>query len=263
MRVIAIDWSGAKDEASQRRHIWIADTGDCSVGLWSGETREHVCAWLIAETKRSTVPMIVGFDFAFSFPSSFLRMRELSSVEELWHDATQNGEAWLSSCEAPFWGRPRKKCPPTHTSDGFRLTDRAIEVNGIRPKSPFQIGGAGAVGTGSIRGMPVLLRLREAGFSIWPFHEPGPLVALEIYPRLLTGGVRKKNAQARIEYLRNCAFDSIPAEVRKNAEQSEDAFDALVSAVRMRRRVTDFAKLRRTTDEIERLEGRIWQPAMP
>ena len=41
-------------------------------------------------------------------------------------------------------------------------------LTSVRPKSTFQIGGAGAVGTGSLRGMPHLLTLREAGCAVWP-----------------------------------------------------------------------------------------------
>ena len=50
--------------------------------------------------------------------------------------------------------------------------ERAARVRGIAPKSVFQIGGAGSVGTASLRGMPVLQRLREAGFAVWPFDRP-------------------------------------------------------------------------------------------
>src|SRR6202012_1913196 len=47
--------------------------------------------------------------------------------------------------------------------------ERAAKMKGITAKSPFQIGGSGSVGTGSLRAMPALLRLREAGFRVWPF----------------------------------------------------------------------------------------------
>src|ERR1035438_6219537 len=50
--------------------------------------------------------------------------------------------------------------------------EQAAKVKGIAPKSPFQIGGAGAVGTGTLRGIPELERLHEAGFRVWPFEEP-------------------------------------------------------------------------------------------
>jgi catechol 2,3-dioxygenase-like lactoylglutathione lyase family enzyme len=61
----------------------------------------------------------------------------------------------------------------------------------------FQIGGAGAVGTGSLRGMQHLADLAHAGFSIWPFDRPGWPLAVEIYPRLFTPGVVKSRHRAR------------------------------------------------------------------
>ena len=54
--------------------------------------------------------------------------------------------------------------------------------------------------------MPWLMKLREAGFRVWPFEVgclgegPQPLL-VEMYTRLLTGAVKKSNAVARREYL--------------------------------------------------------------
>jgi hypothetical protein len=50
-------------------------------------------------------------------------------------------------------------------------------------KSVFQIGGAGAVGTGSVRGMPLLAALSADGFSVWPFEDASERMVIEIYPR--------------------------------------------------------------------------------
>ena len=51
--------------------------------------------------------------------------------------------------------------------------------------------------------MAGLLRLREAGFGIWPYDAPSvkkPLV-VEIYTRLMTGAVKKSSEVARTAYL--------------------------------------------------------------
>ena len=77
-------------------------------------------------------------------------------------------------------------------------------------KSTFQIGGAGSVGTGSLRGMPHLRRLRQAGFSIWPFHSASPWTVMEIYPRLLTGPVHKSSHEHRARYLGDSALAGCP-----------------------------------------------------
>jgi hypothetical protein len=134
----------------------------------------------------------------------------------------------------------------------FRRTELAVKRK-FAVKSVFQIGGAGAVGTGSIRGMPLLHRLRSAGASVWPFDAPGWPRVVEIYPRLLTGPVVKSSAAARDAYLarRYPALGPIA---------SEDAFDAAVSALTMARHADDLAALPTESDPELRREGRIWYP---
>jgi hypothetical protein len=63
------------------------------------------------------------------------------------------GKDLLAACEPPFWGRPGKPNPHSKEQLCWR-TDLKDGLGG--EKSVFQIGGAGAVGTGSIRGMPHL-----------------------------------------------------------------------------------------------------------
>jgi hypothetical protein len=153
----------------------------------------------VAEAER-TPRMVVGLDFAFSLPAWFLEQRNLKSAQELWALADREAEAWIAACRPPFWGRPGTRRPDLQVH--FRRTELdAPATAGIRPKSVFQIGGAGAVGAGSLRGMRLLHRLRAAGFSIWPFDPPGWPRVVEIYPRLLTGPVNKSSADARAAHL--------------------------------------------------------------
>ena len=145
--------------------------------------------------------------------------------------AAGQGERWLArECEEVarderFWGAPHKRPEEFCGEDlhaSMRTTDmdnkitpkmlegdpeRAAKVKGITPKSPFQIGGSGSVGTGSLRAMPFLLTMREAGFRVWPFEsarldgtKPQPLL-VEMYTRLMTGAVKKSNEEARKVYL--------------------------------------------------------------
>ena len=133
-------------------------------------------------------------------------------------------------------------------------------MKGIGPKSVFQIGGAGTVGTGSIRGMPVLDALHTSGARIWPFVGGGgkPLV-VEIYPRLLTGKVRKSDPAERHKLLAECYPRLQPEHVRL-AVASEDAFDATVSALVMIEHIDDLRALPEEHDPELCLEGRIWHP---
>lgn len=255
-RVFAIDWSGAARRAS--RTIWVAGVRDGVVEqLENGRDRAAIADFLI-DAQRRDPHMVVGMDFAFSLPEWFLTERGCESAIDLWGAAEAEGERWLSRCEPPFWGRPGRRRP--ELSSHFRRADEEVPaVQGIRPKSPFQVGGAGAVGTGSIRGMPILQRLRGAGFSVWPFDAPSASLVLEIYPRAFTGAVRKSSAEARAAYLREQCPSLAPLH-RRDAEASEDAFDALVSALVMDRHSAAFEALPPARDARDRREGRIWLP---
>ena len=240
--------------------------------------------------------MVVGIDMCFSFPGWFVRGElGLETAPEFWRLVTEtHGERWLlrRAREDPehdprFWGKPHKR-PAEFSGENLhrmlRATDidckiaaqipeaeRAARVKGITPKSVFQIGGSGSVGTGSLRGMPVLLRLWEAGFRVWPFARPGlterppkPLV-VEMYTRLNTGAVHKANPVRRAAYLRekrtgDAAYAALSRGVMKRARGSEDAFDALVSCMSMVRRRERFAGLPVPLDPAHRIEGWTWAP---
>jgi hypothetical protein len=172
-----------------------------------------------------------------------------------------DGEAgrWLAACEPPLWGAAAGRPP---LAEHFRVAKRVGAIAGTSCKSVFQIGGAGAVGTGSIRGMPVLHRLREAGFAVWPFTPPARATLIEIYPRLFTGPVNKSDEACRRAYIES-RFPSLDPALRELAWSCEDAFDAAVSALVMARHAGELAALRKAPDARTLLEGDIWQPRVP
>ncbi len=307
-RVVAIDWSGRVDVAGQRRHIYAgvwtgagvlrgragerAGVYGGDMRLENGRTREEVAEWLIGMA-RETPRMVVGFDFCFGFPEWFVRGEHgCRTGPEFWEVVTrEHGERWLERGhgDARFWGKPGKR-PAEFSGENLhrmmRATDidckliahipeeeRVARVRGITPKSVFQIGGSGSVGTASLRGMPVLLRLREAGFGVWPFDEPRldgegarPLV-VEMYSRLNTGAVHKSNAAARAGYLlakrrADANYAGLSRTVMERARAGEDAFDALVSAMVMTERRAEFALLPRPLDPKFRVEGWTWAPGV-
>jgi hypothetical protein len=267
-RLIAIDWSGDKTTSGQKKKIWIADWNDGQVTLTSGRTREEAAEYLIAAASQ-TPRLVAGLDFAFSYPAWFLREENCRTAAQFWQlVANGKGEDWLRECSPPFWGRPGRRCPVDHrppASKGFRQTDRLLNegrgTGGIQPKSPFQIGGAGAVGTGSLRGIPVLNKLRQAGFSIWPFTPHGFPAVLEIYPRLFTGPGNKSSRQFRAAHLAQSKYAALPEGVLTEATGSEDAFDALCSVIGMKDHADELARLQQATDPGELLEGKIWRPS--
>jgi hypothetical protein len=316
-------WAGVWTAAASRKASGSGAGDPGKVTLEAGRTRAELVEWLI-ELGRETPRMVVGLDCCFSFPAWFLEEHGCATVFEFWRQvAAGKGEEWLHrDCgDARFWGktgsgrvgrRPAEFCGEgMYTS--LRRTDmenkvrpllplgasgeaeaensaRAdaalrIAMRGITAKSPFQIGGSGSVGTGSLRAMPALLRLRQAGFRVWPFEDavltgapPRPLV-IEMYSRLLTGAVAKSNAAARKAYLArrrkqeaggsqdgsqsgSQLWAGLSRAVLAKALGSEDGFDALVSALEIVRWREEFPGLRRTRDAVMRLEGITWRPGV-
>ena len=257
---IAVDWSGAL--ATVKSKLWLAESRERRlIRVASGFTRESVVADLIACARRDP-SLVVGLDFAFSFPEWFLDELGLADGRAAWERAARDGERWLAECPPPFWGRPGRPLPaPRAGRSPWRATEsERVPVGGIAPKSIFQVGGAGTVGTGSLRGMPFLARLQDAGFAIWPFDRARLPMVVEIYPRYLTGRVDKSNPVARSMYLQARLRDE-PRELVDLAASSEDAFDAAVSCFRMQRCARDFARLaRKPRSARDRREGRIFVP---
>lgn len=254
MQCIAIDWSGNAKSAAQFTAVAVVRDGilaSVATGLAGAALADH-----IQDLVKDDQQTVVGVDFAFSLPAWYLRRRGFANVEQLWRAAGLEGEAWLKG-QWPFWGRPGVKRPPL--DEHFRVTDRAIPaVGGIAPKSVFQVGGAGAVGTGSVRGWPFLFDLLERGFHIWPFETGWPLV-VEIYPRSLTGAVIKSVEAERRRYLEDPRWGLNTAMVSR-AAANEDTFDAAVSAMVMGEHAEQLADLQPTDDPQMMLEGAIWIP---
>jgi hypothetical protein len=305
-RVVAVDWSGDRSAAGQRKKIWAgvwtAGSGGNveggRVALEGGRTRAELAEWLVGMA-RETPRMVVGIDCCFSFPKWFLEEHGCKTAAEFWGEvAGGKGEGWLhrECADGRFWGvtgsaRTGKR-PAEFSGEGMRRmmrttdrenkiavrleggdAERAAKMRGITAKSPFQIGGSGSVGTGSLRAMPVLRRLHQAGFAVWPFEAarfvgaaPAPLL-VEMYTRLLTGPVAKSNGVARRRYLlekrkTDRAYASLSRGVVAKACASEDAFDALVCCVEMVKRRGEFAGLRETRDPVLRMEGITWRPGV-
>jgi hypothetical protein len=232
VRILAVDWSGNASRSGARKAIWIGEGHDGEFRLTSGLDRRETVALLVAEAARDP-DLVVGLDFAFGLPEWFARSRGAGTARDLWHLVANEGERWLKDPHPPFW---RLKKPPFEQSE-FRRTEREHAAPGIQPKSVFQLGGAGQVGTASLRGMPYLLRLQES-FAIWPFDVPRLPLIVEIYPRLFTaagwaGGMRHG--------------------------LNEHARDAAASALAMSAWQGDWERLRRHQQYL--LEGRIWSAA--
>lgn len=251
-RIIAIDWSGARTGA--QRKIWIAEVRHGNlVFLERGKDRDEVASWLIEEAARGE-QLIVGMDFAFSFPAWFLDEHGCHTASEMWCLVAEKAEGWLKDCDYPFWGRPGKK---RLVEEAKRL--RQTEV-GKEAKSIFQISGAGAVGTGSLRGMPVLDRLHREGFAVWPFTplRPNASVVLEIYPRTWSPRVKKSLPHERKKWLDQPQYQRLDSQMRLRAAFTEDSFDAAISALAMDAKRESLRQLAPAQDPVLVREGMIW-----
>jgi hypothetical protein len=251
-QVIAIDWSGRAARASEA--IWIARVVDGRLEELENGLDRGIVIQRVVELAHNEPRTVVGIDFAFSFPRWFCAEQGWTTGGEVWDAIAKQGEELLASCSAPFWGR--KGTTAQTLGDPYRETDKA--AGGA--KSVFQIGGAGAVGTGSLRGMPHLLTLAAAGFAVWPFDPPRWPLVVEIYPRLLTGPVKKNRHRERREYL-EARYPEQDTVLCERAAGSEDAFDAAVSALEMSRHIGEIERLPTLrSDAPERIEGAIWAP---
>jgi hypothetical protein len=246
-RILAIDWSGAFK--GSRKKIWLAEVSrDRLVCLQSGGDRSEITKYVIEESKK-TPAMIVGLDFAFSCPEWFVRSKNCRTIHEFWSLVGEQGERWMNAW--PFWS----KCKPERQPD--KEYRRCEEEVLRKPSSVFKLVGPAQVGRGSIRGMPCLLQLHQSGFSIWPFDPPGWPRAIEIYPRLFTPGIVKSDRDSRCKFLEKFRGRCSASDL-KVAEDSGDAFDALVSAFALSEHLHGLCSLTQSPNAQTKIEAAIW-----
>jgi hypothetical protein len=200
--------------------------------VWADLTRAAV----IDELLEFTSPVVVGFDFAFGLPSWVGEWHGYSRGPDLWPLVEANADAWLKECPPPFFGAKGTTRPLLEL---FRACDRKL-----RAKSVFQIAGAGHVGTGSLRGMPLLGVLREAGYAIWPFDAPADRMIVEIYPS------RLREVPHAVEYSRRI----------QAMHTNDNTRDAVASACVMWEHRASFGALEAATDPVTLIEGDVWMP---
>jgi hypothetical protein len=209
---IAVDWSARSLPSPARPSpdsIWVSERlGDATQDLY-WRTRRG-CRDFLEERIASHVDagrrVLVGFDFAYGYPSGFAQAIGLShdmppwrlvwqELERLIEDAPDNSNNRFevaaelnrrcgNETAGPFWGCPASRRSPTLESTsplgGFpyggsleRLRQVDKRVPGIQ--SAWQLLGRGSVGSQSLLGIPVVSYLRfNTRFSdvsrVWPFE---------------------------------------------------------------------------------------------
>ncbi|GAC1318961.1 MAG: hypothetical protein NVSMB16_15000 [Acidimicrobiales bacterium] len=261
MRVLGVDWSGAADPTAQRRGIWVAEAVDGELlSLSGGRTRLETVDHLL-RSAHADPGAVVAMDFSFGFPAWWTSECGADDGPGGWELAAGEGERWLQTCDPPFWGRPGRPRPELLPGQSpWRRTEMDLRDGGVFPKSTFQIGGAGSVGTGSIRGMVALRALRRDGMAVWPFDQwsPGQPTVVEAYPRWFSGPVVKSRPADRLRAL-VASWPLVRPVFRQLVEASEDAFDAAITALCLSSAQGCPAPAS-DLDDIDLIEGRMWTP---
>ncbi len=233
-RIVVVDWSAHSSPKLGADSIWMAiDDGRSavpgSVVLENPATRAAASAQLTSVVEAAgDSTTLIGVDFSLGYPAGTARAMGCSGPpwQALWTLLTDsiiddernrnNRFEVAAACNAaagdgpgPFWG-----CPPSRQVDDrltttkpvrshgelpeWRHVETVLRRSGRRPFSSWQLLGAGAVGSQSLLGIPVLERLRRRfpqRVDIWPFttglqHPPmrvGQVVVAEIWPTIVAG----------------------------------------------------------------------------
>ena len=237
--ILIADWSARSRPSPVEDSpdaIWIAEatraTGATSTAYH--RTRAAAEAALVARIGQAVAAgerLLLGFDFAFGYPAGFAqRLSGHAHAFAVWDwlareigdgsDNTNNRYAIADRINAtfpgigPFWGRPEGHPLPNlpfrderteHGMASHRKTELAAEG---RPQSPFKLAGAGAVGSQSLVGLPMLARLRwrfEGRLGAWPFEDHAldrQIVLAEVYPSLIPVIVRTDEVRDEVQVRR-------------------------------------------------------------
>ena len=220
--VLIVDWSASSRPSPQPApdSIWIGRTDANGTEARHFPTRRQAEAWLLHSLHVALAGhrrLLVGFDFAFGYPSGFARtLTGKDTAQSVWsyldhhiqdgNDNQNNRFAVAAAMNAhfptpgPFWGGSGDTAiPPRKPPSCAELAEhRQAETKGA--KSVWQLTGAGAVGSQSLMGQPMLHRLCAAtGAKVWPFDPvAGPLIFAEVYPSLLRPAVQAETARGWI-----------------------------------------------------------------
>lgn len=226
-RIAVLDWSAAGVPRRGKDSIWLGlaasrDAGEVvAENIPTRHAAEERLGRLVEETLARGERLLLGADFAFGYPAGFAaaltgRAQALAVWDALAdritdapdnrndHKAVAADLNALFPGDGPFWGngegrdypglsRTRPALPEGLAA--FRATDLAGITGAARPKSVWQLSGAGVVGAQVLTGLPVLARLRRrfgASLAVWPFEpaDAAPVVLAEVYPSMLAAEVR-------------------------------------------------------------------------
>jgi precorrin-8X/cobalt-precorrin-8 methylmutase len=200
---IFVDWSANSTPKTGKDSIWIADTTDNSdINITNPATRHQARHYLLALLKDAVAErrrVLIGFDFAYSYPSSVLRHmaerqgpNDFASLWKLLHERIRDerdntndryvfsawaNEHWFQHHH--FWGFPSAAQATTWlraTKTDSHLPELRIAESHMRGTQPTRkLAYVGSVGSQALLGMRCLHALRNdptlAGVScVWPME---------------------------------------------------------------------------------------------
>lgn len=240
-RYVVVDWSANNAPKVGKDSIWIADLGEHGAcELDNPPTRREAMVGIKGIFRRAFAEgerVLAGFDAPLGYPRGLASKLELRTEpawlvtwEEL-ADVSQDDDrnrnnrfevaallnTRVTASGGPFWGCP-KSAPsaalcsrkngfveyPCAGLAEFRAAELAVARPSKRPKSVWQLLGAGTVGGQTLTLVPLLARLRASDglvgrVRIWPFEtgfvpDPcggeGPAIVLaEVWPSALPDDV--------------------------------------------------------------------------
>lgn len=232
-RYVAVDWSAANTPRRGRDSIWscAAHAIDFERQAINHPTRAAAEAWLLAHllgAARAGERVLVGCDFPYGYPAGFARALGVDGWAGVWSyltehvcdDARNVSNRFAVAAQinrrlgprAAFWGRPahlhhaglpvrktvayRSGAAPDALPE-WRGVELALRARRSYPQPAWKLAGAGAAGSQSLVGIPVLNRLRRHAelrhiSRVWPFElltpslQPGApaVIHAEIWPSL-------------------------------------------------------------------------------
>ncbi len=190
-------------------------------GVRPFRTRQLLAEWAVDHLRARLAEgarVLFGIDAGLGYPRGFAEALGLGApawletwreLDRLVHDGRDNANnrfevagSLNGRMAAPvFWGAPEgadpaltMRRPAVEPLPRFRLAEEHARRAGSHPKSVWQLGGAGAVGSQTLLAIPRALQLRAAmggQLVVWPFETgftaafDAPLVLAEIYPSAL------------------------------------------------------------------------------
>ena len=227
--IAIVDWSGGNDTgpSSKKDAIWIGieRAGDVTTHyMRNRHIAEEFLHQLIRVERDNGRRIFIGFDFPFGYPDGFGRaLTGSDNPFALWdwfaehlQDSPKGNNRFDLAAQinhrfpgvGPFWfnglAREIEGLPKKDTREGHGMAERrACELQARGAFTCWQMGGAGAVGSQVMTGLPILARLRAAfagDVAVWPFEPLDAGVAIvEVWPSLIAPAIKAHMSETTIK----------------------------------------------------------------